>query len=107
QGAVNGQVLKYNGTAWVPGTDNTVSGVSGSGTTNYLPKWTSGSALGNSVIYENTNGNVGIGTTSPSKKFHVNGELLASGGLYFNAISKIYYDANSNVRIYGNFLHEQ
>ena len=43
----NGQVLKFNGTNWVNDSD---AGVTGTGTTNYLPKWTSGSALGNSAI---------------------------------------------------------
>ena len=40
--------------------------VTGTGTTNYLPKWTSGSAIGNSVIYESTGGNIGIGETNPT-----------------------------------------
>lgn len=37
----------------------------GSGTTNYISKWTSGSTLGNSIIYDNGT-NVGIGTPSPA-----------------------------------------
>jgi len=39
--------------------------VTGSGTTNYVPKWTSASALGNSVIYQ-SGSNIGIGTTAPT-----------------------------------------
>jgi hypothetical protein len=39
--------------------------VTGTGTTNYVPKWTSGSAIGDSAIYDNA-GNVGIGTTAPN-----------------------------------------
>ena len=38
--------------------------VTGSGTTNYIPKWTSGSAIGNSSISDNGSGRVSIGTTS-------------------------------------------
>jgi hypothetical protein len=38
--------------------------IGGSGTTNYLPKFTGASALGNSQIFDNGT-NVGIGTTSP------------------------------------------
>jgi hypothetical protein len=38
--------------------------VTGTGTTNYLPKWTSGTAIGNSLVYDNGT-NVGIGTTNP------------------------------------------
>ena len=43
----------------------------GSGTLNYIPKWTpSGTALGNSIIYDNGT-NVGIGTASPSFKLDI------------------------------------
>lgn len=44
--------------------------VSGSGTANYLPVLTDNKAIGNSAIYEDA-GKIGIGTTSPLKKFHV------------------------------------
>ena len=44
-----------------------VSGLNGSGTTNYVTKWTSSSALGNSLIFDNGT-NVGIGTTDPGAK---------------------------------------
>jgi hypothetical protein len=57
----NGQVLKYNGTNWVNDSD---AGVTGSGTTNYIPKWTSGTAIGNSLVYDDGT-NVGIGITNP------------------------------------------
>jgi hypothetical protein len=39
--------------------------IGGTGTTNYLPKFTGGSTLGNSLIFDNGT-NVGIGTTTPS-----------------------------------------
>ena len=52
--------------------------VSGSGTTNYLPKFTGASALGNSLIFDNGT-NVGIGTTSPSEKLEVVGGGFAAG----------------------------
>jgi hypothetical protein len=51
--------------------------VTGTGTTNYVPKWTSGSAIGNSAIYDNA-GNVGIGTASPNAKLEVNGAITFS-----------------------------
>ena len=44
--------------------------VTGTGTTNYLPKFTGASTLGNSLAYENTNG-ISIGTTSPSSSSSV------------------------------------
>jgi hypothetical protein len=48
--------------------------VTGTGTTNYLPKWTSGSALGNSQIFDNGT-NVGIGFATPTRNLDVNNEL--------------------------------
>jgi hypothetical protein len=37
----------------------------GSGTTDYVPLWTSGSNLGNSLLYQ-TGGKMGLGTTTPA-----------------------------------------
>jgi hypothetical protein len=53
-------------------------GVGGSGTTNYISKWTSSSSLGNSIVYDNGT-NVGIGTTNPSYKLDVNGYVKGTG----------------------------
>jgi hypothetical protein len=52
----------YQGNTWV----NPVSaGISGSGTANYLPKYSESTTLGNSAIYDNGT-SVAIGTSSPS-----------------------------------------
>ncbi|MCX6814107.1 MAG: hypothetical protein NTY20_00425 [Candidatus Aenigmarchaeota archaeon] len=48
-------------------------GITGSGTANYLSKWTGGTSLGNSIIYDNGN-NVGIGTTNPLVGLHLKGD---------------------------------
>ena len=48
--------------------------VFGTGTTNYLPKWTAAHTIANSLIYDNGT-NVGIGTTSPSEKLEIVGKL--------------------------------
>jgi hypothetical protein len=60
---------QINGTA---PTWETITGfLTGSGTTNYVAKWTpSGTVLGNSLIYDNGT-NVGIGTPAPAYKFVV------------------------------------
>jgi hypothetical protein len=44
--------------------------ITGTGTKNFLPIWTSSSALGNSTIFE-TGGKVGVGTTSPTDSFQI------------------------------------
>lgn len=43
-----------------------LGGVSGSGTTNYLSKWTSSSALGNSLLWDNGTKDISLGAASAS-----------------------------------------
>jgi len=57
-----------------------LGGVSGSGTTNYIPKFTSSSAIGNSQIFDNGS-NVGINIASPAAMLDVNGAGLIRGFL--------------------------
>jgi hypothetical protein len=45
--------------------------VSGSGTTNYIPKFTGTTTIGNSQIFENAT-NIGIGTITPYEKLQIN-----------------------------------
>ncbi len=52
-------------------------GIGGSGSGNYLAKFTGSNTIGNSTIYDN--GNVGIGTTSPAQKLEVAGRMKAQG----------------------------
>jgi hypothetical protein len=51
---------------------------SGTGTTDYIPIWTSSSALGNSTIFESA-GLVGIGTNRPAGTLDVNGNSIFRG----------------------------
>ena len=56
--------------------------IGGSGTTNYIPKFTNSGTLGDSVIY-NTGANTGIGVTSPISPFHVSSvDKVISNTLY-------------------------
>jgi hypothetical protein len=59
--------------------------VTGSGTTNYVPKFTSSSAIGNSQIFDNGT-SVGISTITPSStyKLDVNGDSRVTGYVSFN-----------------------
>jgi hypothetical protein len=58
--------------------------VTGTGTTNYVTKWISGSAVGNSLIYDDGT-NVGIGTTYPTQKLHVVGSQYTTGNITVGA----------------------
>ena len=78
----SGEILSStgSGTDWVSLCQ--ISGVTanGSQTTCYIPKWTDGTneVIGNSVIYEDASGNIGINCTTPSYKLHVNGSFAAT-----------------------------
>ena len=48
--------------------------LTGGGTTNYLPLWTTGCNLGSSKVFQNA-GKVGIGTTTPVASLDVNGNI--------------------------------
>ena len=54
--------------------------ITGTGTTNYLPKFTGATALGNSLVYDDGT-NVGIGTTTPDRALTVNGQISLNGDL--------------------------
>ncbi|HEY0701618.1 MAG TPA: hypothetical protein VGD60_02525 [Candidatus Acidoferrales bacterium] len=51
---------------------------SGSGITNFIPLWTSTSALGDSILFQ-TGGNIGIGTQTPAETLDVNGNSIFRG----------------------------
>jgi hypothetical protein len=65
-GGTSTQYLMADGT-----TSTLTNPVTGSLTTNYLPKATGATTLGNSLVYDNGT-NVGIGTNSPIYRFHLN-----------------------------------
>lgn len=71
-GAAAGKVLTSdasgNGTWQTP-----PAGIGGSGTANYIPRFTASNTLGNSQIYQSAGNNVGIGTLSPGSQLEVNG----------------------------------
>ena len=73
----SGQVLTSQGNGVPTWTTPTTGSVTGSGTTNYVSKFTSASAIGNSSIFDN--GNVGIGTDSPTSPTSVATFLAIEG----------------------------
>jgi hypothetical protein len=77
---LSGQVLTstVSGIYWKSLSE--ITGVDGSGTENYIAKWSDTDSITNSQIFDNGT-NVGIGTDSPSAKFHVAGNIVGSGGV--------------------------
>jgi hypothetical protein len=90
----------YNGTSWVSLQSSITNPVTGTGTTNYVPKWSSSSALGNSVMYDDGT-NIGIGTVTPSYKLDVNGTGRFTGTT--NQITA-YYDASNYMQLQHNSI---
>jgi len=71
-------------------------GITGSGTANYVSKWTAGTVLGNSQIFDNGT-NVGIGTTNPVQRLTVAGQIAINDNN-----TRIYEGSGNAVRIQTN-----
>jgi hypothetical protein len=61
-----------DGTVQATAATGTGGGIGGGGTANYIPKFTAGTTIADSSIYE-TGGKIGLGTTDPNSKFEVSG----------------------------------
>jgi hypothetical protein len=83
--------------------------VTGTGTVNYIPKFTGSTTLGNSQIFDNGT-NVGVGVASPVAKLHVEGTTTGSvlflksnkPGIGGSIIDCNDSDNNSLFRVFGN-----
>jgi excisionase family DNA binding protein len=101
----------YTGSTW-----SDISGdMTGSGTENYLTKWTASNTLGDSVIQESS-GQIGIGV-SPSQTLDVDGDIRIRGGeIYLDGLSSsssttdgtIYFDTDdNNLYVYANSAYNK
>jgi len=70
--------------------------VTGTGTTNYVSKWTSSSAQGNSLIFDNGT-SVGIGTATPSGNLNVHTVVGADYGQITCSVSAITTRTHINI----------
>ena len=68
------------------------SGISGTGTANYVTKWTSSTAAGTGVMYD-TGTNIGIGTTNPLTYVNISGATSSTHGslaITQSALTRLY-----------------
>lgn len=78
--ATTGEILQLQSTGvWENKTLSEAGIISGSGTTNYLSKFTGSTTLGNSLLFDNGT-NVGIGTTVPQSKLEVRSSGAGNDG---------------------------
>jgi len=54
--------------------------VSGTGVTDYIPLWTSPTALGDSILFQTSSGNVGVGTKTPGARVDADSAGIAVRG---------------------------
>jgi hypothetical protein len=85
-GSANGYLSSTDWTTFNNKQNALTNPVTGTGTTNYLPKWTSGSAIGNSNLINDASGNLGLGVT-PSAWGSNWKALELSNGVYLTALS--------------------
>ncbi|HZV68231.1 MAG TPA: tail fiber domain-containing protein [Saprospiraceae bacterium] len=86
----NGKVLTSDATG-IASWQTSASGMGGSGTINFLPKFTSSNIIGNSLLFDNGS-SIGINTTTPAGMFHLKG-LTNTSQLIIDAASG---QSNSN-----------
>ncbi|UCC22599.1 MAG: hypothetical protein JSW23_00560 [Planctomycetota bacterium] len=84
-GATVGQVIKWDGSAWVAADDSM----------NADPDWT----ISGPNMYSGAAGNVGIGTSAPAHKLHVVGDANITGNLYAGSGSTVLFVDDANDRL--------
>jgi hypothetical protein len=69
------------------------------GATNYIARWSSSTTLTTGSLFDNGT-NVGIGTTTPSYKLDVSGDIRATGAVYANANGQMYFRGGDDAELW-------
>ena len=95
------RTLTINGTTYDLSANRswTIGGVTGSGSTNYVPLWTSTTGLGNSIIYNNA-GNLGINSTTDGYTLNA----VRSASTTFN---ESYKGTGSTIQVMSRFMQDE
>jgi hypothetical protein len=70
-------------------------GITGTGITGYIPKWTGASSQDTSQVLQ-SNGNIGIGNSNPSVKLDVNGSIYSNNNIRFGATRQFEFTNNGD-----------
>lgn len=105
----NGQVLKYNGTAWVNDSD---AGITGSGSSGQVAYFTGATtqAGNNNLFWDISNARLGVGTNVPSTSLHVVGQITGNSfiptsatipvnGMYLPNTNTIAFSTNTQQKL--------
>lgn len=74
------------GTADAPTVPALTNKLEGTGTLNYIPKFTASKTLGNSLLFDNGT-NIGIGTTAPANRLEISHGTAGNSGLRFTNLN--------------------
>ena len=83
------------------------SGVTGSGTANFITKWNSGSSITDSVMFEGSS-KIGIGNQSPNHTLDVTGDINTDGGsLLFSSLGSAAPDWSITTDVSGDLIIDE
>jgi hypothetical protein len=88
------------GTADAPTVPALSSKIDGTGTINFIPKFTGVKSLGNSLLFDNGT-NIGVGTTSPGNKLEITQGTAGNSGLRFTNLNSSSAASTASTKVLG------